>query len=198
MLLPLKLEQCYKKTNKEELEIREAEKNINNNNDTTLLKQNSSIRFVEDNHDEISINPEENLDSVKDKWSSFINKLDGDVRKNLNDDPHGFSSAVERFMNNYNKNVKNPSTLMTGLIMSFRNYGTPSSNVPSTSITKKGKKIPVQPTSVSRRKVLITGRRKIQAGKKVKRLSTRKTKAPHSLNICVKNNVGLGENKFVK
>lgn len=90
MLLPLKLEQCYKKTNKEELEIREAEKNINNNNDTTLLKQNLSIPFVEDNDDEISINPEENLDSVKDKWSSFINKLDGDVRKNLNDDPHGF------------------------------------------------------------------------------------------------------------
>ncbi|CAH1106847.1 unnamed protein product [Psylliodes chrysocephalus] len=105
MLLPLKLEQCYKKTNKEELEIREAEKNINNNNDTTLLKQNLSIRFVEDNDDEISINPEENLDSVKDKWSSFINKLDGDVRKNLNDDPHGFSSAVERFMNNYKKHI---------------------------------------------------------------------------------------------
>lgn len=44
----------------------------------------------------------------------------------------------------------------------------------------------------------ITGRRKMQADRKVKGLSKKKSKAPHSLQMCVNNNVGLGENKSAK
>lgn len=71
---------------------------------------------------------------------------------------------------------------MTDLITSFRNYGTPSMKYHS--IITKGKKIPVQPTSVSRRKV--------------QGLSNQKSKAPHSVKACIENHVGLGENQFAK
>lgn len=44
----------------------------------------------------------------------------------------------------------------------------------------------------------ITGRRSMQAGRKVGSLRVKKSKAKDSLNTCVTNNIGLGENKFAK
>lgn len=52
--------------------------------------------FPEGNKDEQSISTQANLNSIANKWSTFINKLDSDLRKDLRDDPGGFSSAVKR------------------------------------------------------------------------------------------------------
>lgn len=193
LLLPLQLDECVKKSNKDKLKSGEVA-GKNNNTDNNLCDQN--IQLPDDNDNDNLICTQANLESIENKWTTFVTKLDCDVRKNLRDDPDGFSSAVERIISNYSRNINNPSTLMSGLITSFRNYGTPSSKVRS--FIRKGKKISIQPTSVSRRKVVINGRRKIQAGRKVKGLTMQKSKAPHSLKTCVENNVGLGENKFVK
>lgn len=194
LLLPLQLNECVGRANKKKFKksVQVGEKN--HDVDNNLCEQN--IQFPGVNNDENSTIAEANLDSIETKWSTFINKLDSDVRNNLKDDPDGFSPAIERIISNYDRNIKNPSTLMSGLITSFQNCGTPSLKVHSA--IRKGKKIPIQPTSVSRRKVVINGRRKIQAGRKVKGLSAGKSKAPHSLKTCVENNVGLGENKFSK
>lgn len=61
----------------------------------------------------------------------------------------------------------------------------------------KGKCIGVQPTSITRRNVVLSGKN-IQTGRKVMQDNETLSQAPHSLMRCVDKNIGLGPNKYKK
>lgn len=137
----------------------------------------------------------EQNDDFERKWKLFANKFISDIEKNLKDDPENFQEGINAFMNNYNKNIKSSSSLLSGLHTAFKTVGTKTKRLIHTS--RKGIKISVQPTAIVRRKTKFTGRRRFQSGKKSSS-TLKRNLAPHNLQECVKDNKPLGSRKIAK
>lgn len=134
------------------------------------------------------------IETIKEKWTAHSNLI---ISK-LENDPDSFGPAIMKYLNNCSQYAKSNQSLISGLYCAFKYTGISSKNKKQV-VLRKGKKISVQPTSISRRKVTITGRRAALAGRKPGKSSRKQRKrAPHKLQLCVETNIGLGDNKFRK
>lgn len=144
-------------------------------------------------NNETCLPSESEIAELKDKWISYSN----DIVSKLEQDPQQFYPAIQTSLNNVDKYAHTTTALLSGMHTAFKYKGISSKNRTSAIATRrKGNKIPIQPTSVARRKM---GGKNTFSERKSFRHSGKKI-AAHSLKICVEKNVnlGLGGNKFRK
>lgn len=118
------------------------------------------------------------------------------------------------------QNERNYAHTETGLLSAMTTFGKytglPSARRTSLSFhRRRGVQIGVQPTAIGRRRHILSGKRKLIAGRPPGRiqvpshmaehvyttfgvLPNRKRKAPHNLQQCVYSNIGLGTKKQAK
>lgn len=170
------------------------------NMDLITVENSHNKSNMESNEDFGDINSEciknaptsQEISDIKNEWKSYCT----DILEKIDQDPVAFYPAVKRFLDNKNKYANSDNNLISGLYHCFKYSGVRSTRRQTN--LRHGKKISVQPTTISRRKALLCGRRAQTAGRSTKRLSNTKTKTPHSLAKCVEENKGLGGNKFRK
>ncbi|CAH1106901.1 unnamed protein product [Psylliodes chrysocephalus] len=173
-------------------QLRESEQSTSQENNNEIMDYNPTIR-------EEAESSNDNILAIETTWTDFIKNLNEKVITGLKDDPLGFTRATQSCVTSYQKNINSSSSLLRSLHILFKsNDQRYTSKRLYTNTTRKGKKIGVQPTSVARRKTVITGRRKLQSGRQTGSLIKKKRKAVHSLSEYVEKNVSLGDNKFVK
>lgn len=160
------------------------------NNYSSVQNQQDQETF--DNDDAMKFDEKENIDieAIKTRWTAHSNL----IMSKLESDTESFGPAIMKYLDNCTKYAQSNQSLISGLHCAFKYTGIPSKNKRQ-AVLRKGKKISVQPTSISRRKVTLTGRRASLAGKSNRKQQKR---APHKLQLCVESNIGLGDNKFRK
>jgi len=144
------------------------------------------------------------------------------IKQGLTDSPEIFVPACQRMLNNAEKFASTETGLVSAMYTFAKYSGMPAIRGirKYTSINawrRRGVQIGVQPTAVGRRKLLLSGKRRLSAGRpsglvsarNAKQLAehdytvfgslpSRKRRAPHSLQQCVYSNVGLGGKKQAK
>ncbi|CAH1104381.1 unnamed protein product [Psylliodes chrysocephalus] len=135
------------------------------------------------------------IEATKTAWLEYSNT----ILQHLKNDPEQFLPAVNRHLDNFKKYAISVPSLISGLYTSYKYKGSikiQSGNI-YPKIVRRGVKISVQPTAVSRRKIKMCGKRKL-VGRPSFSSKKSSVRAPHSLNLCVENNRGLGSNKAIK
>lgn len=158
-----------------------------NNNNSQINNE-----ILNGNESPINVLPPQEVNDIKEEWKKHYL----DILQKIDEDPATFCPAVKQFLSNKNKYAKTESSLVSGLYTCFKYTGVHCSK--RRPALRHGVKISVQPTSVSRRKTSMGGRRAHVAGRNPKGVTTKKNKNPHLLAKCVSECKGLGSNKSKK
>lgn len=152
----------------------------------------------------------------EEKFDKFVSVIKTGIECN----PNTFVPAVRKLLSNFDKYAKTESGLISALHTFGKYSGLPRLNTTRTKPQKRrGVQIGVQPTSVGRRKLCISGKRKLIAGRPLQlsavggslrrqvkdhdytslgTVPRRKRKALHNLEDCVYENKTLGGTKKKK
>lgn len=119
---------------------------------TNSSPRNETPFFENDSTNETS----ENVQETSANFENFLSDFKDTILRHLKDDPQHFQPAVQKFIKNYQTNAKNPLHLQSLLHTSFKHMHY--SGVSKQGTIRKGKKISVQPTAISRRKSNYSGK----------------------------------------
>ena len=190
----------------------------------------AASRNDSDSSDTVEYNPyepaspretSEDADTLSAEEHERLESVFGRIRTGIQEAPQIFVPACRRFI----QNAEKFAATETGLVSALYTFGKYSGlarakrqlSVAAKNQKRRGVQIGVQPTAVGRRRLTLSGRRKVRAGRpqgivtahSSRQLAThdyttfgslpsRKRKAPHRLQECIYRNTGLGQTKHAK